>query len=724
MKTVRPPFDAQGLTERLEGRLKTLDADGLKSVATRMMETMRNDPRWRVTNGTADVLYPKTATPYSTGASVDPHVLLDGSGAWEALELVARLIVVQHLLELKRPVVVARLTPERRAEAGSRHAGDGMEITFCGVPVRFESIDGPRDVVAVLEDLPEDLNAEWSTPPWTQDVMTAKLMIELAGLDAHDLDAVEAYSRSQHDFVLSCLALSMSEERRAEADCLPDVLGFGRVDLFFNELMRDCHATGVHGVTAVGENLAAVGSTRTKDVDGPHDGVEEPTPCDHDHVVGDGLADGGRPSGSGKDSMLLRLLLVRAVYGACRFRRCEGLYDADQLSCRLGCGLPLSLRPPKSRRGDASGALDDSWHEWHGRSMESLFYDFSVDEEQDLFTRGFPRWMALDAKKTHVKRRIGQAGHGDEIESSDDALLRLSDGEWVGRVKRDDTCLESSVLTMIPEDLRPACTMGRLRRIEARTHLVRERLVMGMLRHTEPRAADLLRRTAWHGPDSRRRALQSNMRRVLDWMWMNMRKDGKLTSMITRDEMPRLLGAGYSAVDYRFIDQFVNTVCAATTLDRFMDGVDEIRSASPGRYDPFGGMGLLDIVLSLTMLCALNDRWFTGEIVPIGDDDPRYGLLDECTGVFFGVFGESGNKGVDLEELIFKSPGDHASSVMDAYDGCMTVMTDVVMRMTAVALGSIGGCEDLPKEFVLEDLKMRAVSGFEDAMESNLGVGV
>ena len=55
MKTVRPPFDAQGLTERLEGRLKTLDADDLKSVATRMMETMRNDPRWRVTNGTADV---------------------------------------------------------------------------------------------------------------------------------------------------------------------------------------------------------------------------------------------------------------------------------------------------------------------------------------------------------------------------------------------------------------------------------------------------------------------------------------------------------------------------------------------------------------------------------------------------------------------------------------------------------------------------------------------
>ena len=120
----------------------------------------------------------------------------------------------------------------------------------------------------------------------------------------------------------------------------------------------------------------------------------------------------------------------------------------------------------------------------------------------------------------------------------------------------------------------------------------------------------------------------------------------------------------------------------------------------------------------------MNDHWFTGEIVPIGDDDPRYRLLDECTGVFFGVFGESGNKGVDLEELIFESPGDHASSVMDAYDGCMTVMTDVVMRMTAVALGSIGGCEDLPKEFVLEDLKMWAVSGFEDAMESNLGVGV
>lgn len=80
-------------------------------------------------------------------------------------------------------------------------------------------------------------------------------------------------------------------------------------------------------------------------------------PCDYDGIVGDGPADGGRPSGSGKESMLLRLLLVRAVYGACRFRRCDGLYDADQLSCRLGCGLPLSLRPPKSRRGDASGTV-------------------------------------------------------------------------------------------------------------------------------------------------------------------------------------------------------------------------------------------------------------------------------------------------------------------------------------------------------------------------------
>ena len=97
--------------------------------------------------------------------------------------------------------------------------------------------------------------------------------------------------------------------------------------------------------------------------------------------------------------------------------------------------------------------------------------------------------------------------------------------------------------------------------------------------------------------------MQSNMRRVLDWMWMNTREDGKLTNTITRGEMPRLLGADYSDVDYRFIDQFVNTVCTATTLDRLMDGVDEIRAASPGRYDPFGGMGLLDIVLSLTMLC-------------------------------------------------------------------------------------------------------------------------
>lgn len=137
-----------------------------------------------------------------------------------------------------------------------------MEITFCGVPVRFEPIDGPRDVVTVLKDLPEDLNGEWSTPPWTQDVMTAKLMIELAGLDAHDLDAVEVYSRSQHDFVLSCLVLSMSEKRRAEADRLPGVLGFGRVDLFFDELMRNCHATT--GVYCAGEDPAAVGSTQAR----------------------------------------------------------------------------------------------------------------------------------------------------------------------------------------------------------------------------------------------------------------------------------------------------------------------------------------------------------------------------------------------------------------------------------------------------------------------------
>lgn len=652
------------MKRRIAERVGSLDPDGLMDVASVMLGRILDDPSCHV-----EGLESHDDVPTLAGTK-DP---------WEALGLVARLIVVQHLLELGLPIGVKGLMDGGAASIG------GMSIVCNGRLVRSYTPSGAGRAVSVFEDMLQDLDGRWIILPWTQSIVLSKLMIELVGLDAHDFETVMDYSRSQHGFVLSCVAMSIPESDDSVSYREVESSGFGRIDLFFDSLMRDCRAGddqhGSLGGDCGVEGLVGDGGTAgsTGDAGASHG------------VVGE--------DGDGLDR--LRLLLIRAVYGACRFRRCESLYDADHLSYRLGCRFPLSLQPPEVEVVDPSVRYDlhpdyahAPWHEYHGLTMESFFFDSVINHDRETLTSGSPGWAALDVR-----------------------TINRYDNDWVGRVDCDDARLEASVMTMIPEDLRPACTMDRLRGIEAKTHVLRGFLIMSQWSNQRLEVGDALRRISWYGPEARMELLSSMMdtmgdRAVCKILEPYQSRDGNgrpLATRLVQDEKPEL--------SYKDAPLVIDGVWRMSQIGRFMTDLEDVRSDPPRRCDPFGGMGLLDILLVMSMFCVLEETRFSEvkDVAPLDRESEWYkALVDGCRVMYRGC--DTGSK---FLRAVLGGPSGRRCPVADVFDDWTDLMAETVLYRLAGTLGSMEGGA-LPKDFLLEDITMQLTSGFEEAALSHL----
>lgn len=665
------------MKRRIAERAGSLDPDGLMDVASAMLGRILDDPPRHVEGLESHDDVPTLAGPK------DP---------WEALGLIARLIVVQHLLELGLPIEVKGLMDGGLPrQAVCAESIGGMSIVCNGRLVRFHTPSGAGKAVSVFEDMLQDLDGSWIILPWTQSIVLSKLMIELVGLDAHDFETVMDYSRSQHGFVLSCVAMSIPENDDSVSYREVESSGFGRIDLFFDTLMRDCRAgDDQHGALDGDSGVEGLAG------DGGMDGSAGDANVSHG-VVGE--------DGDGLDR--LRLLLIRAVYGACRFRRCNGLYDADHLSYRLGCRFPLSLQPPEVEVVDPSVRYDlhpdydhAPWHEYHGLTMESFFFDSVIDNNSGTLSCTSPGWAALDVWKTRIGR-----------------YNRYNDDDWVGRVGWDDTCLESSVLTMIPEDLRPACTMDRLRGIEAKTHVLRGFLIMSQWSNQRLEVGDALRRISWYGPEARMELLSGMMdtigdRAVCKFPKPYQSRDGNGRPLVTRlvqDERPEL-----SHEDAPLV---IDGVWRMSQIGRFMADLEDVRSDPPRRCDPFGGMGLLDILLVMSMFCVLEETRFSEveDVTPLDRESEWYeALVDGCRVVYRGC--DTGSK---FLRAVLGGPSGRRCPVADVFDDWTDLMAETVLYRLAGTLGSMEGGA-LPKDFLLEDITMQLTSGFEEAVLSHL----
>ena len=239
-----------------------------------------------------------------------------------------------------------------------RPAVDGMEISFLIPANRRRAMDLIRRPWALGEP---------------DGKMFSKLMIELAGLDGHDPDAINAYSESQHDFVVSYMTVCASAGMGpSNAWTQPSMAGL--MDAAFMTLLYGCGSGG--------------------------------------HET---------PDQVGKLPTFLKIRLMTAVYGSCRFRASD-MYDAAKLSSRLTQHQLLGVN--KYRDADGTWIVNGD-----SKSVTDWFYRSGIP--------GRSWWTTC-----------------------------------LGRNK--DARLSNSILQAIPDDLRPGVTMDRLLGLESRTRFLKD----------------------------------------------------------------------------------------------------------------------------------------------------------------------------------------------------------------------------------------------------------
>lgn len=228
---------------------------------------------------------------------------------------------------------------------------------------------------------------------------------------------------------------------------------------------------------------------------------------------------------------------------------------------------------------------------------------------------------------------------------------------------------------------------------------------------------DALRRISWYGPEARMELLSGMMdimgdRAVCKFPKPYQSRDGNGRPLVTRlvqDERPEL--------SYEDAPLVIDGVWRMSQIGRFMADLEDVRSDPPRRCDPFGGMGLLDILLVMSMFCVLEETRFSEmeDVTPLDRESEWYkALVDGCRVVYRGC--DTGSK---FLRAVLGGPSGRRCPVADVFDDWTDLMAETVLYRLAGTLGSMEGGA-LPKDFLLEDITMQLTSGFEEAALSHL----
>ncbi len=732
--------------ERRVMKLAGIDLPELAMTVFHLLLKERRDHRTKIAS---------TATVYDVlGQIIEDRVDedMDDDGrailAWRLLGVTAQIIMMRHLAGTVNITCPDKRYVRRVCLSMNERRGEPMQF---GTTVSFEIADPEWDRAmlsatswAEQPRVPEERphtgwismdvftdalthDLEWTLDhePWNEGktssrsncALLPKIMVDLAGLDAYDLESVERYADTQREFVVSCSALHLLHHSN-----LPLLADMPVDQIVAGDLKS--------GWSNMGDRLTMTDPIALLDL---INGMFV-------SLLYGGNDECGRRKVTGKIEWLgvpWKLNLFDAVYGACRFRKTDGsLFNDVDLSACMTQGHALEL----DTYYNIVVPTDDPDHMGLSWGLGSTV--------RDLVYRNERRYRGT----TWVDPRIGLYDFDEEPDATTwaDCLPPTGTGErsW-----------GDCVFGVVPDDLRRTVTLDRLKGLESRTRFMKD--VM-FLECWDANDHTRLRNSLRNGLDDAPTQVvhkilkhQGNLDPYERWAALSRKTAGSY--LIPVDGTDSTAGSMADPLDGVTPEDVADPRRAhARKLVRKTQSVAQIISLleddARSDGDGYAGSTLLDVIMMVSAACVfmeegLKDLW------SLDIDGDGY---DALARVCFDLDREA-TSGTDLYDLMVSrhmdrsghegsgenggltgmdaksSAGhggtsydgeDHPADVVAAFVGAEDALVDGVFRRLVMLMGTDpdGLCDkDYPRDFLDETLSMHVQAEYEDAIRSMWG---